>query len=299
LTEIQWRPALGISILGYLGPVRHDIVDPALKHLGEIADFDEIVKAARPTRLIVDGADLRIPGLQACLFSAHLRRIPIERFGTFYEHVTRRVCTSELRPSAVVFERELDAKPRSVALQSVYTNLIALVASILLFPFMILIGLWIRATSLAPALEPRPRLGLNGVAFRLYQFRCHTNDGRLTPLGHWLQKHGLHKLPQFLNVLRGEMSLIGPSAVRPEFATVLARFLPYEPQRRTVRPGVIAWGDLFRPEKHIFDEVVRLEYDLYYIKHISLSLDLYIMLAVLKSAISRAVTSESVAEEAT
>jgi lipopolysaccharide/colanic/teichoic acid biosynthesis glycosyltransferase len=297
LAEIQQRPALGISVLGYIGPAVE--AAPVLKHLGEIGAFEQILAGMKPTRIVVDGSDLRIPGLQACLFSVHLRRIPIERFGAFYERIMRRVCTSELRPSSVIFERELDAKPRSLALQSVYTNVIALIATILLLPFMMLVALWIRATCLAPALESRPRLGLNGVGFRLYQFRCHSKDGRLTRFGAWLQGCGFHKLPQFLNVLRGEMSLIGPSAVRPEFAAVLAGLLPYEPQRRTVRPGILGWSSLYQPPaKQAFDELLRVEYDLYYIKHISLSLDLYILLAALKRAFSRVAANEAAAEAA-
>lgn len=298
LAEIQTRPALGMSVIGYLGPAATGEPSPVLRHFGETASFEEVIAAEKPTRIIVNGRDMRIPGLQACLFSAHLQRIPIERFGAFYEHVMRRVCTSELRPSSVVFERELDAKPQSLALQSIYTNLIALLTTIVFLPFMILIGLWIRVTSRAPVLETRPRLGLNGVGFRLYQFRCHARDGRLTRLGRWLQRRQLDKLPQFLNVLRGEMSLIGPSAVRPEFASVLTAFLPYEPKRRTVRPGLLGWSDLYRPSNRELNEVVRLEYDLYYIKHISLSLDLYIILAVLKRAISSLVTPASSVQEA-
>jgi lipopolysaccharide/colanic/teichoic acid biosynthesis glycosyltransferase len=297
LAQIHEQPALGISVLGYVGPAA--ATTPVLKHLGDIDAFEQILVGMKPTRIVVDGSDLRIPGLQACLFRVHLRRIPIERFGAFYERIVRRVCTSELRPSSVIFERELDAKPRSLALQSIYTNLIALVATILLLPFMVLVALWIRASSSAPALESRPRLGLNGVGFRLYQFRCHSKNGRLTRFGAWLQRFGFHKLPQFLNVLRGEMSLIGPPAVRPEFAAALAGFLPYEPQRRTVRPGILGWSTLYQPPAgQAFDELLRVEYDLYYIKHISLSLDLYILLAMLKRAFSGVGAAEATAAEA-
>jgi lipopolysaccharide/colanic/teichoic acid biosynthesis glycosyltransferase len=285
--SIQARPALGITLLGYVGQPPDGPVDTRLKYLGPMDRFEQLASSLQATTVVVDGSELRIPGLQACLFSLHLRRIRVERFGEFYERILLRVCTSELRPSAVIFDRTLEGKPRSLALQSVYTNLIALCAAIVFSPVMLLIALAIRISGAGAALDGEPHLGLNGIPFRLYRFRCRAKNDELTRLGGWLQRRGLHSLPQLLNVLRGEMSLIGPRAVRSEFAAVIAKALPYEPQRRTVRPGILAWSALFcRDDVWPVEELLRVEYDLYYIKHISLALDLYILLAAARGLVS-------------
>jgi lipopolysaccharide/colanic/teichoic acid biosynthesis glycosyltransferase len=275
---VKWvrsRPSMGINVIGYLGdPAGHQ---SEFKNLGGMEALDRILTAAHPTRIVVAHRDHRVAGLQRCLFDLHLRRIPIERYANFYERVLRRVCTSQLRPSAVIFDRELDARPRSLALQSVYTNLLALGFAVLLSPVMIVLALAVRITSRGPALQGLPRLSLNSVPFRMYEFRCHDSAGRMTAMGAWLRRHGLHTLPRLLNVVRGEMALIGPRPERPEFAAELAQWIPYVAQRRTVRPGLIGWSQL-KCIGDMADEITRVEHDLYYIKHISLPLDAYIIL---------------------
>jgi lipopolysaccharide/colanic/teichoic acid biosynthesis glycosyltransferase len=282
---IQWvraRPSMGINVIGYLGDPAGQ--SPEFKNLGGMEALDQILKATRPTRIVVAHRDHRVTGLQKCLFDLHLRRIPIERYATFYERVLRRVCTSQLRPSAVIFDRELDARPRSLALQSVYTNLLALTFTLLLSPLMIVLALAVRMTSRGPALQGYPRLGLNGVPFRMYEFRCHDSAGRLTKSGCWLRRRSLHMLPRLLNVVRGEMALIGPRPERPEFAAEIVRWIPYAAQRRTVRPGLIGWSQL-KCFGDLGDEITRIEHDLYYIKHISLPLDAYIILTSVRMAL--------------
>jgi lipopolysaccharide/colanic/teichoic acid biosynthesis glycosyltransferase len=184
----------------------------------------------------------------------------------------------------VIFDRELDARPRSLALQSIYTNLLALVFAVVLSPLMIVLALAVRLTSRGPALRGHPRLGLNSVPFRMYEFRCHDSAGRLTGIGAWLRRRHLHTLPHLLNVVRGEMALIGPRPERPEFAAQICQHIPYAAQRRTVRPGLIGWSQL-KCVGDLADEVTRIEHDLYYIKHISLPLDAYIILTSIRMAL--------------
>jgi lipopolysaccharide/colanic/teichoic acid biosynthesis glycosyltransferase len=292
--EIRSQPVLGMSVIGYLSDQPIAGVPAGIKYLGDFDQIGHILDTRRPSRMIVASADLRLPRLQECLFALHQRQTAIERFGSFYEQVLRRVCTSELRPSAVIIDRELDTQPRKLALQSVYTNLVAFVGAAVIFPIMIAIAAAIRATSRMPAIEGLRRMGRNGLPFTLYQFRCHDTHGRRTRIGLWLRRHSLHKLPQLLNILRGEMALIGPPPERPEFSDILSRYMPYVGQRRSVRPGLIGLSQLYcdgsiKP----VDEITRIEYDFYYIKHISLSMDVYIILASIRVALGVFATAEA------
>jgi lipopolysaccharide/colanic/teichoic acid biosynthesis glycosyltransferase len=129
------------------------------------------------------------------------------------------------------------------------------------------------------------RLGLKMVPFQLRRFRCRRADGRLTAVGRGLRRLRLDGLPQLLNVIRGEMSLIGPRPHRPEFIPILTEQMPYYAQRHAVRPGILGWSQLncgYGRPAH--DARTALEYDLYYIKHASPALDAYIILHCLMEA---------------
>jgi lipopolysaccharide/colanic/teichoic acid biosynthesis glycosyltransferase len=126
------------------------------------------------------------------------------------------------------------------------------------------------------ALAQREQLaGLNqrdGTAFKI------RHDSRITPIGRWLRKYHIDELPQLWNVLRGDMSFVGPRPERPEFVTVLENKIPYYRERHTVKPGITGWAQLCYPygssEK---DAIEKLQYDLYYVKNRSLLLDLAIL----------------------
>jgi len=140
------------------------------------------------------------------------------------------------------------------------------------------IALAIMLTSRGPVLEAHQRLGLNMVPFMLYRFRCRRADGRLTAAGRWLRRLHLDALPQLLNVIRGEMALVGPRPHRPEFIPVLMEQMPYYGQRHAVRPGIMGWSQLNCDYGPMRDAREALEYDLYYIKHVSPALDAHIIL---------------------
>jgi lipopolysaccharide/colanic/teichoic acid biosynthesis glycosyltransferase len=292
---IRERPQLGLTTLGYVGSSHPE---GAPKHIGDLENIDEILEVTRPDRVIV-GADMRDPAFRKAMFSLQAHRANVERLGVFYERVMSRVSSAELRPSSVILDRELHARPRSLALQSIYTNLLALLSTVLLAIPMMLVALVIRLSTRQRALQLHTRIGLNGVPFNLYRFNCYGRDGRLTRLGRWLRRHRIDQLPQLLNVFRGEMSLIGPEPHRPEFVAVLSALIPYYGERHIVRPGLIGWSQLKTDSRQVFiDEIVRLEYDLYYIKHISLTLDFYIVLTNLRHAIAGVSNDSEAPEEA-
>jgi lipopolysaccharide/colanic/teichoic acid biosynthesis glycosyltransferase len=110
------------------------------------------------------------------------------------------------------------------------------------------------------------------------------DDPRVTKVGRILRKLRLDELPQLFNVLRGEMSLVGPRPERPEFVKNLTEQIPYYRQRHCVRPGITGWAQInYKYGDTLQDTIIKLEYDLYYIKNLSFSLDLYIVLHTLKA----------------
>jgi lipopolysaccharide/colanic/teichoic acid biosynthesis glycosyltransferase len=112
------------------------------------------------------------------------------------------------------------------------------------------------------------------------------DDPRVTGVGRVIRKFRLDELPQLLNVLKGEMSIVGPRPERPEFVKTLAKAIPFYGQRCCVRPGVTGWAQInYKYGDTIEDTVKKLEYDLYYIKHMSFSLDAYIILQTAKAMI--------------
>jgi lipopolysaccharide/colanic/teichoic acid biosynthesis glycosyltransferase len=147
-------------------------------------------------------------------------------------------------------------------------------------------------------LYQQTRVGQYGRPFTLYKFRsmyadaeartgvvwASKDDPRVTPVGRWLRRLRLDELPQFFNVLKGDMAIVGPRPERPEFVKVLSEKIPYYRQRHFVKPGITGWAQInYKYGDTIEDTIVKLEYDLYYIKHMSPALDAFIIFQTLKT----------------
>ncbi len=148
-----------------------------------------------------------------------------------------------------------------------------------------------------PLFYRQTRVGKGGRFYQVYKFRsmvpdaeattgavwATTNDDRITPVGRFLRKTRLDELPQFINVLKGEMSLIGPRPERPEFVEHLADTIPFYRARHAVRPGITGWAQVsYRYGSSEDDARIKLEYDLYYVNHMSPLLDIRIMLRTIQ-----------------
>lgn len=266
-------------------PAGHSLAGETV--LGGFHQIAEIVTATRPDRIVVGAPDDydRLP--LRTLLHVRLAGVRVETAADFYEALFDRVAVRHLRPWHLLYHERLGLRPGSVALQSVYTNLIALVAVVVSLPLMLLLAAAIKLSSPGPVFERHPCVGFEGLPFTLLTFRCRQAapepDGsigfRPTPLGRWLERLRLDRLPQWFNVLRGEISLIGPRPERLEYAQRLSQWLPYYRQRHSVKPGITGWAQINRRGGgQLPDAQAALEYDLYYIKHISPPLDAYILL---------------------
>jgi lipopolysaccharide/colanic/teichoic acid biosynthesis glycosyltransferase len=161
---------------------------------------------------------------------------------------------------------------------------------------MVIVGFIIRLDSPGPIFYSQLRTGLYGKPFRVYKFRsmyqdaekrgaqwASQRDPRITKVGHWLRVLRIDELPQIINVLRGEMSLIGPRPERPEFDVKLKEAIPYYEMRYLVKPGITGWAQVLYPYgASLEDAYEKLSYDLYYIKNYSLFLDMVIVLKTIR-----------------
>jgi sugar transferase (PEP-CTERM system associated) len=289
LTE---HPETGLTAVGFVDNLDTGAEIAGAKLLGRIADLATIVGQFRPDRIVVGMAERRERLPVNRLLELRLSGIHIEDALTTYESTFGRISTRELRPSQLIFSAELGPNPNRVLLQSVYSMTIAFVGALVTLPIMALVAMVVKLSSSGPALYRQRRVGKNDVPFMLYKFRsmytdaeaesgavwAKKDDPRITPVGRWLRRLRLDELPQLFNVLKGDMSVVGPRPERPEFVAELERRIPYYRQRHCIKPGITGWAQInHKYGDTIEDTVIKLEYDLYYIKNLTPALDAFIM----------------------
>jgi exopolysaccharide biosynthesis polyprenyl glycosylphosphotransferase len=298
ISHIAQRPDLGLAALGFLDREEiapEDICGAPL--LGGVADLRQAVAEQQPDRIVVGMSERRDRLPMEQLLQLRLSGVHIEEASVTFETLFHRVSTRDLRPSQLIFSTELGPRPQSVALQSIYSWLLGLIGLAVTLPIMIVVAVLVKAASPGPALFRQTRVGLGGTTFTLFKFRsmyrdaeastgavwATRDDPRITPLGRWLRRLRLDELPQLFNVIRGDMSIVGPRPERPEFVQVLEERIPYYVQRHCIKPGITGWAQInYKYGETIEDSLKKLEYDLYYIKNLALSLDAYIIFHTLK-----------------
>ncbi|MGA2724990.1 MAG: sugar transferase [Bryobacteraceae bacterium] len=284
---IQAHPDTGLALAGYVDDSTPPGAPlPGGQALGPLSSLREIVRATHPRRVVVGVSDRRNQALVNDLRKLRFEGLLIEEVAGAYETVCGRVCLRELRPSQLIYSGEFNPQPRAFFYQTLRNMVLAGIAVILSSPVLLLTALAVKLSSSGPVLWRQTRTGLDGAPFTLYRFRS-TRSGaegpELTPVGRFICRLGFDRLPQLFNVLKGDMSIAGPSPERPEFVDALTALIPYYRQRNCVRPGITGWAQI-RPGQGDApeDAGAGLEYDLYYIKHMSLALDTFIFVHTLK-----------------
>lgn len=230
------------------------------------------------------------PQLTSHLFQLLPMKIRIFTYADFYELYLQKVPVSAI--DNLWFLRNLQESDKRYYDIAKRASDVVLAGVLLvgLFPILIIAGLLVTLTSAGYPIYAQQRVGAKGQVFWLYKLRTMikdaertgpqwttTRDPRITPLGRWLRITRLDELPQLINILRGEMSFIGPRPERPEFITELERQIPYYNERHLIAPGLTGWAQVrFRYGASVEDALEKLQYDLYYIKHRSITLDAHI-----------------------
>ncbi len=226
------------------------------------------------------------------LMEMRLQGTPVYKLPDFYENFWYKLPSSLLHDTWFTFSSGFDLIPGRVSskLKRVVDIIAAAFMVVVLSPLMILAALLIKLDSPGPVFYSQVRTGLKGKPFKVHKFRsmyqdaekrgvqwAQKRDPRITRIGYWLRAMRIDELPQIWNVLKGEMSLIGPRPERPEFDTKLKQEIPYYDLRYLVKPGITGWAQVLYPYgASVEDAYEKLAYDIYYIKNYSLLLDIAI-----------------------
>ncbi len=288
-SNVAARPELGFSVAGFLSesPALGTKVAGGGSVVGTIDNLTELVDELKVRRIVAGTEEMRRRLPVEALVGAKRKGIAVEEAGSTYELVCGRVCSRTFRPSQIVFANELAVAPGVMAMQSIYSNILGLVAYICAVPVIAVARLAIRLTSRGPALLSETFAGLNGIPFVASRLRCAEMDNpdKVTAMGRIIRALHMEYLPRVGSVVRGEMSLVGPEPVRVEFAEFLSSTIPIYRQRQTVKPGLTGWTQIQTAETDIPDAIRSVETDLYYTKHMSIALDAYILLHALRSVL--------------
>jgi sugar transferase (PEP-CTERM system associated) len=286
------------EIVGFIdqdpGRVGERLVNPSI--IGTPADIQRLVSKHNVDRIFVGLSDRRgrLPVQE--LLRAKLRGVRVEDVNTVYERLTGKLLLEDIRPSWLIFSDGFRASRWTRISKRSFDVVMAIVGLVIGGPLMLLTALAIWIESGRPVLYRQERAGENGRVFTLNKFRsmrkdaeqgtpiwARTDDDRVTRVGRLIRKTRLDELPQLWNVLRGDMSFVGPRPERPFFVAQLASQIPLYEQRHAVRPGITGWAQVkYRYGASIEDAYEKLRYDLYYVKHMSLAFDLTILFDTIK-----------------
>ncbi|MGH9410493.1 MAG: TIGR03013 family XrtA/PEP-CTERM system glycosyltransferase, partial [Vicinamibacterales bacterium] len=276
------RQELGIDIVGFVDPDPMKVGLPVLNPgvIGTIEDIPSIVRARGVDRVIVSLADARgkLPmdkllemKLDGDVSFAHLPEV--------YEDYTGKIAVENLRPSWLIFSegfrktRLLRAGKRALDLVAAGGGLV------IAAPFLLLVAILVRLTSPGSALYHQQRVGQHGRIFMVHKFRsmrtdaeaktgavwATANDSRVTRFGRFMRRSRIDELPQLWNVLKGDMSFVGPRPERPEFVASLVEQIPFYGLRHAVRPGLTWWAQVrYTYGASVEDALEKLQYDLFY-----------------------------------
>jgi exopolysaccharide biosynthesis polyprenyl glycosylphosphotransferase len=290
------RPEFGYMILGYLCEDEGECNFP-VPCLGYVSEVRAVCHEYRPTRIVVGMAERRNRLPVQDLLEIRFGGVRIEDAADTYEMAMHRVCSRKIQPSQLIFSSTLGPRSQALAFQKIYSLALGLFGMAVTLPFMLIAAVAVKLSSKGPILYRQRRVGLDGRTFTLYKFRsmyvdaeartgavwAKKDDPRITPVGKWLRKLRLDELPQFWNVVKGDMGIVGPRPERPEFVELLAQQIPYYRQRLAVKPGITGWAQINHKYGDTqLDAMIKLEFDLYYIKHIAPALDLYIIFHTIK-----------------
>jgi sugar transferase (PEP-CTERM system associated) len=299
------RAELGVDIVGFVDPDPQRVGAPILNPgvIGTIEDIPSIVRTRHVDRVVVSLADARGKLPMDKLLEMRLDGVSFSHLATLYEEYTGKIAIENLRPSWLIFSsgfrksRALAAAKRALDLAMSGAGLV------LAAPLMVVVAVLIKLTSPGAVLYRQSRVGLQGRIFTVYKFRSMFHDAeaqtgpvwatgaadqRITRVGRFLRRTRLDELPQLWNVLKGDMSFVGPRPERPEFVENLIKQIPYYGQRHVVRPGITGWAQVcYTYGATVEDALQKLQYDLFYIKNLSIPLDLYIIVETIKTVILR------------
>jgi sugar transferase (PEP-CTERM system associated) len=299
------RAALGVEIVGFVDkePGKTRARPDAVQLFEPGVDIAGLVRSRHVDRVVVSLEDSRGKLPMEQLLQIKLSEgVTFSYLPTVYEEFTGKISVENLRPSWLIFSEGFRKSRRLMFVKRAFDIVAGFCGLVVCAPLMLLTALAVKLSSSGPILYHQTRVGAEGRPFTVHKFRsmvvdaeaatgavwAQRNDSRVTPVGLFLRRSRLDEFPQLWNVLCGDMSLVGPRPERPEFVDSLTRQIPFYGQRHLVRPGLTGWAQVrYTYGASVEDAMQKLQYDLFYIKNLSLALDLFILFSTLKTVIQR------------
>ncbi|OGN06948.1 MAG: hypothetical protein A3B86_03295 [Candidatus Yanofskybacteria bacterium RIFCSPHIGHO2_02_FULL_38_22b] len=269
----------------------------------EVRNINEIIKKERINTIVIAPETYQVPEIINMFYKTLENKVTFRNLSSFYEQVTNRVPLGAINQIWFLENLSEGGKKTYEELKRFSDLIFASILGIIILLFIPIIAGLIKLSSRGPVFYRQKRVGQNGQTFEIIKFRtmradaeketgavwAQENDPRVTKLGKLLRKTRVDELPQIWNILKGEMSFVGPRAERPEFHEKLKEAIPFYEERYIIKPGLTGWAQIgYRYGSSVNDAAEKLQYDLYYIKNRSLVLDLGIILKTLNIALRQA-----------
>ena len=291
------HPECGFELAGC---VREEGFDgdwlPAIECCGNVGSLPEIVEKMRPGRIVVGTRDAATAEFARVLEDLRHAGHNVQDAAETYEKISGMVWARGVQPLDLVYKSRFGAPRSYLMLQRFLDVVLALAVLVPALPLLAFTWVVLKLQGARRVWQPQTRVGLDNRRFTCYRLRLQQAGGgaakrtMLAGVSGTIRKFHLDGLPQLLNVVKGEMSLVGPRPDPPEIVDALTEVVPYYPQRHCARPGMTGWAQI-KGGSGTPDTLANLEYDLYYIKYMCTSLDALILFQTLRTMFLEAVES--------
>lgn len=300
--EVRRRERLGFRLAGFVGgdPIEASAVSSVGTFLGGYDDLKSIVRKKKVGKVVVAFSERRGGYPVDALLALRVSGCEIVEWPEFFEKLAGRIGVDNLSPSHFIFQEGFRKSPFLMFSGRIFNFIASIALLAVATPVFLIVALLIKLDSRGPVFYTQERVGKWGRIFRIIKFRSMRQDAegesgprwatekdpRITRIGKFLRKSRLDEIPQLINVFKGDLDLIGPRPERPVFVEKLTKAIPYYGLRHTVRPGLTGWAQVeFAYCGTIEESKEKLQYDLFYIKNMSLKLHLLILFKTIKIVI--------------
>ncbi|HKI45137.1 MAG TPA: sugar transferase [Balneolales bacterium] len=296
--NIQRHRVSGLNVLGFVkaNSAKDGISGLPLKVIGSVEDLKKVIINREIQEIIVALEPHQSDSIIEIVDRIDIPNVSVKILPDFYQMIIGLNQTNQIFGLPLI-EVMPDPMPSwEKFAKDVMDIAISLFILSITLPITLLITLLIKLTSRGPVIYRQRRVGLYGKEFYIYKFRTMYNDAekhtgpvwaskddpRITPVGNWLRKLRLDEIPQFFNVIKGDMSLVGPRPERPFFVNEFKKRIPLYTRRLRVKPGITGWAQVkWKYDSNIEDVREKTKYDLFYVENMSLSMDLKILINTL------------------
>jgi sugar transferase (PEP-CTERM system associated) len=299
--EIEGKKDSGYMVSAFVGTLPPTYNPNNAPVLSDSSELQERCRSHNVERIIVALGDRRGKMPVTDLLQCKLQGVEIDEGITFFEAITGKIMVEKVKPGWLIFSEGFRAGRIRLVIKRIMDFVFSVSGILISLPITLLTALCIKLESPGPIFYRQERVGERGRHFSVIKFRsmrqdaekhgavwAMENDPRVTRIGSIIRKTRIDEIPQMWNVLKGEMSFVGPRPERPVFVEQLTEKIPYYSLRHAVKPGITGWAQVCYPYGASEEDALRkLEYDLYYIKNMSVFIDLLIVFRTVKTILFR------------